>query len=199
MSNDPVSNDPVSNGAANNDAVSNGAVGNHAGDDARVKNDVESKHADHRFTTRSEFETHFMQCVSLSKANLSLFDPDFAVFPLGSSATDAALRHFLGQGGHLQIAMHRTEVIERQYPRFMRLLKDYGHRMECRVTSRPLRTLTDSFCIGDNVHIVRRFHSDHMRGEAVMNDPLATEISRERFTGIWAESLPGLHATTTGL
>jgi hypothetical protein len=158
-----------------------------------------SNDADNRFTTRTEFEAHFLACVAQSNATLAMFDPDFAVFPLGSSDTDAALRHFLGRGGHLQMAMHRTELIERQYPRFLRLLKDYSHRIECRVTSRPLRTLTDSFCIGDDRHIVRRFHSDHMRGEAVVNAPLATEISRERFIGIWAESLPGLHATTTGL
>lgn len=152
-----------------------------------------------RFTTRAEFERHFLACVAQSNATLSLFDPDCSVFPLGSSETDAALRHFLGRGGHLQLAMHQTEFIQRQYPRFLRLLKDYSHRIECRVTNRPLRTLTDSFCIGDGKHIVRRFHSDHMRGEAVFSAPLATEISRERFIGIWAESLPGLHATTTGL
>ena len=155
--------------------------------------------AENRFTTRTEFDSHFLACVALSNATLSLFDPDFAVFPLGSSATDAALRAFLGRGGHLQMAMHQTELIEREYPRFLRLLKDYSHRIECRVTGRQLRTLTDSFCIGDGQHIVRRLHSDHMRGEAVFNAPLATDISRERFTGIWAESLPGLHATTTGL
>lgn len=155
--------------------------------------------AEHRFSTRAEFETHFLACVAQSNATLAWFDPDFAVFPLGSSATDAALRAFLGRGGVLQMAMHQTELIGRQYPRFLRLLKDYSHRIECRVTNRQLRTLTDSFCIGDGVHIVRRFHSDHMRGEAVFNAPLSTEISRERFLGIWAESLPGLHATTTGL
>lgn len=155
--------------------------------------------AENRFTTRAEFEGHFLACIAQSQASLALFDPDFAVFPLGSSATDAALRHFLGRGGHLQMAMHQSEHIERQYPRFMRLLQDYSHRIECRVTSRQLRNLTDSFCIGDGQHIVRRFHSDHMRGEAVFNAPLATEISRERFVGIWAESMPGLHATTTGL
>ena len=158
-----------------------------------------SDEADKRFTTRTEFESHFLACIAQSNATLSLFDPDFAVFPLGSSETEAALRRFLGQGGHLQVAMHQSAHIERHYPRFMRLLKDYSHRIECRVTNRQLRTLTDSFCIGDGQHIVRRFHSDHMRGEAVFNAPLATEISRERFIGIWAESLPGLHATTTGL
>ncbi len=157
------------------------------------------ENADNRFTTRKEFEGHFLACVAQSNATLQLFDPDFAVFPLGSSETDAALRHFLGRGGHLDMAMHQTNVIEREYPRFMRLLKDYSHRIGCRVTGRQLRTLTDSFCIGDGQHIVRRFHSDHMRGEAVFNTALATEVSRERFIGIWAESLPGLHATTTGL
>jgi hypothetical protein len=152
-----------------------------------------------KFDTRAELEVHFHQVIARSKAMLELFDPDFSIFPLGSLETDAALRKFLAAGGHMHVAMHDTAVIERQYPRFLRLLKDYSHRMQCRVTNRPLRTLTDSFVIGDHVHIARRFHSDHMRGEAAFNAPLATEISNERFIGIWAESLPGLSASTTGL
>lgn len=155
--------------------------------------------ADPRFNSRAELETHFMTCVARSNATLAVFDPDCSVYPLGSSDTDAALRLFLHRGGHLRLAMHDTTHIERNCPRFMRLLQDYSHRIECRVTNRPLRTLTDSFCIGDDAHIVRRFHSDHLRGEAVFDSPAATEISRERFAGIWAESLPGLHATVTGL
>lgn len=152
-----------------------------------------------KFDTRAECEAHFLDCIARSKATLAMFDPDFAVFPLGSSQTDAALRHFLSLGGHIQLAMHQTGHIERHYPRFLRLLQDYSHRIECRLTNRPLKTLTDSFCIGDHKHIVRRFHSDHMRGAAAFDSPAETEISNERFIGIWAESLPGLHATTTGL
>ena len=152
-----------------------------------------------KFDTRAEFGKHFLEVIAHSKAQLVLFDPDFSVFPLGSPDSDAALRHFFALGGHMHIAMHETALIERQYPRFLRLLRDYSHRIECRVTNRPLRTLTDSFVIGDHVHIARRFHSDHMRGEAALNAPLATEISNERFIGIWAESTPGLSATTTGL
>jgi hypothetical protein len=152
-----------------------------------------------RFASHAEFEAHFLDCVARSNASLLMFDPDFAVFPLGSSVADEALRAFLARGGHIQMAMHATAHIERDYPRFLRLLKDYSHRIECRVTNRQLRTLTDSFCIGDGIHIVRRFHSDHMRGEAAFNAPLSTEISNERFVGIWAESMPGLHATVTGL
>jgi hypothetical protein len=152
-----------------------------------------------KFNSQGECSAHFSALIARSNASLLMFDPDFEVFNLGLSDNDAALRHFLGRGGHMQLAMHETGHIERHYPRFMQLLRDYGHRIECRVTSRPLRTLTDSFCIGDGVHIVRRFHSDHMRGEAAFDSPNSTEISNERFIGIWAESLPGLQGSTTGL
>ena len=152
-----------------------------------------------KFSSHAEFEAHFAQCLAISRSTLQLFDPDFAVFPLGSSATDAALRQYLAGGGTIQMAMHRSGLIERQYPRFLRLLRDYNHQIECRITQRNLHTLTDSFCIGDRVHIVRRFHADHMRGEAAWHTPLATEISLERFASIWVESISGLHPTTTGL
>jgi hypothetical protein len=49
------------------------------------------------------------------------------------------------------------------------------------------------------VHIVRRYHSDHMRGEAAFDTPAAAELARERFAAIWDESRPALHPTTTGL
>ena len=152
-----------------------------------------------RFASRQEFGEHLRHCIERSTATLQMFDPDFAVFPLGASDVDPLLRDFLRKGGQLYLAMHQSGHVERHYPRFLRLLKEYSHRIECRVTSRNLHQLTDSFCIGDDRHIVRRFHSDHMRGEAAFNMPQSTEISAERFRGIWAESLPGLHATTTGL
>jgi hypothetical protein len=151
------------------------------------------------FSTRRECEAHFRACIAASSMRLQLFDPDFAVFPLGALDVDTALRAFLAKGGTLQLAMHSGAYIERHYPRFLRLLRDYSHRVECRVTPRNLRTLSDSFCIGDDVHLVRRFHSDHLRGDAAFHTPTATEIARERFAAIWAESAPGLHATTTGL
>jgi hypothetical protein len=152
-----------------------------------------------RFSTHLEFGARLRECIARSHAALQLFDPDFRVYPLGQSDVDAALRQFLAGGGTLQLAMHRGEHVAREYPRFVRLLKEFGHRIECRATPVSLHQLTDSFCIGDRVHIVRRFHSDHMGGEASFDAPLATEISLERFGAIWLESRPCLHPTTTGL
>jgi hypothetical protein len=153
----------------------------------------------HRFDTQREINAHLLACIVRSRASLHLFDPDFHIFNLGHSETDAALRQFLLRGGSLQLAMHRADLIERSYPRFINLLKDFSHRIECRLTSKNLHHLTDSFCVGDRTHIVRRFHCDHLRGEAVFGTPEAAEISLERFEGIWAESRPGLQASTTGL
>lgn len=152
-----------------------------------------------KFTSRSEFEALWRELLLQTRSTLLLFDPDFAVVPLGASDVDAVLRRFLQGGGTVRLALHRPQVIERDYPRFLQLLKDYNHRIECRATARNLHQLTDSFSIGDRVNIVRRYHSDHLRGEAAFGLAEAADISQERFDAIWAESAPTLHPTTTGL
>ena len=151
------------------------------------------------FNSRTEFAAQVHACMGRARQTLDLFDPDFALFGLGSSDVDRILRNFLTGGGRLRLAMHRTTHLERDCPRFIRLLRDLGHQVECRATNRSLRQLTDSFCIGDGVDIVRRFHSDHARGEASFGVPGAADISKERYAGIWDESVSVLHPTTTGL
>jgi len=149
--------------------------------------------------SRAGYAEQFAAVIARSRRSLQLFDPDAAIFPLGNSDIDALLRHFLAGGGTLQVALHSAAHVERHYPRFMRLAQDFGHLVAVRLTPRSLHLLTDSFCIGDGVHIVRRYHCDHLRGEAVFDAPLSTEISLERFGAIWSESLPGLATSTTGL
>ena len=152
-----------------------------------------------RFDTRAEFQRHLRAALERAQASLDLFDPDFAMFPLGDPDVDAILRRLLQGGGLLRLAMHDSAHIERHYPRFLRLLRDHGQRIACRVTHRGIRQLTDSFCIADDRHLVRRFHSDHLRGEAAFDALREIDIPRARFLAIWEESAPGLHATTTGL
>jgi hypothetical protein len=152
-----------------------------------------------RFDSRAEFQRQLRAVLARAQVSLDMFDPDFALFPLGDPDVDATMRGFLQGGGVIRLAMHGSAHIERHYPRFLRLLRDHSHRIECRITHRGIRQLTDSFCIADGLHLVRRFHSDHLRGEAAFDAPQETELPRERFSAIWEESQPGLHATTTGL
>jgi hypothetical protein len=152
-----------------------------------------------RFDTRAEFQRLLAAVLARAQVSLELFDPDFALFRLGDPDIDAILRRYLAGGGQLRLAMHTGEHIERHCPRFLRLLREHGHRIECRITHKGLRQLTDSFCIADALHLVRRFHSDHLRGEAAFDAAQETDIPRERFGAIWEESKPGLHVSTTGL
>ncbi len=152
-----------------------------------------------RFDTRRDCETQWRAVLERARRRLDMFDPDFAVFPLGSLDADARLRAFLGDGGRLRLALHDSAHIERHYPRFLRLLRDYGHLVECRQTPRSLRQLTDSFCIADDVHVLRRFHSGHLRGEAAFEAPEAADLPAHRFAAIWEESRLILTPTVTGL
>src|SRR5450830_2136025 len=101
------------------------------------------------FSTRAEFQQHLATCLSRAQHTLQLFDPDYSIWQLGSSATEAELRRFLHAGGRLQLVAHDGHHLEREAPRFLRLLKDYNHLIELRRTSQQLRQLTDSFCIAD--------------------------------------------------
>jgi hypothetical protein len=151
------------------------------------------------FDTRAGFQQQLGALFKRSFVTLDLFDPDFALFQLGTPEMDAELRRLLHAGGMLRLVMHSASHLERHAPRFLRLVRDYSHRVECRVTPRSLRQLSDSFAIGDGLHLVRRFHSDHLRGEAAFDAPEEIELPRERFVAIWAESQPGLQPTITGL
>lgn len=151
------------------------------------------------FDTRAGFQAALESCLSRSRLTLAMFDPDFGSWELGSARTDALLRTFLRHGGRLRLAAHGNARVERDAPRFLRLLQDYSHLIECRLTNRSIAHLTDSFCIGDEQHLVRRFHSDYFRGEANFHAPSSTQTELERYQTIWAETRPGLQAGVTGL
>jgi hypothetical protein len=151
------------------------------------------------FDTRAAFQEQLRACMASARLTLRMFDPDFSLWELGSTQMDTLLRRFLSHHGKLELVAHSNAQLELHAPRFLRLLADYSHAIECRVTAPSLKLLTDSFCVADQRHIVRRFHADHLRGQAVYDSEPDTQVPLERFAAIWAETLPGLHAGTTGL
>jgi hypothetical protein len=154
-----------------------------------------------KFSLPMEFGDLLRQCFARSQLRLQLFDPDFTSWAMGSAEVTGILRTFLlaNKKSRIELAMHKQDFLERECPRFMRLLTDFSHAIECRITPKNLRQLTDSFCIADDLHIVRRFHCDHFRGEAVFDNVNATLIWSERFAEIWKEAGPALRVSTFGL
>ena len=60
------------------------------------------------FTTKGGFVEQLTACLPRAEHALRLFDPDFAIWNLGGSATDAMLRRFLRGGGRLSL-IHISE------------------------------------------------------------------------------------------
>jgi hypothetical protein len=154
------------------------------------------------FSSQGEFTRQLLQCFSRAQTRLQLIDPNFSQWGFDHSETFQALRYFLlaSRKNRLQILYHKGNYLERECLRFMPLLSNFSHAIECRVIPRNLSHLTDSFCLADNdQHIVRRYHCDHFRGEAAFDMPDATQVSAKRFADIWLESDIGLQGSRTGL
>lgn len=157
--------------------------------------------AKHAFDSREQFHAQLRLCLARAERTLQLLDPDFAAWPLGASDVTQALKRFLLSNGsnRVQLILHSPRHVQQHYPRFMELLADFSHGIECRITPANLRHLTDSFCIADQLHGVRRFHSAFFRGEASFGDAAALDVCQERFAALWEESRSGLHGSTLGL
>jgi hypothetical protein len=152
-----------------------------------------------RFDTRSALQAQWRALLNRATHRLDLFDPDFAHFPLGAPDVEATLRAFLRGGGLLRLALHDPIYIERACPRFLGIVRYYSEQVECRRSPRSLRHLSDSFALADGLHVVRRFHCDHMRGEAAVDAPAEVELPAYRFDALWEESTATLSPTVTGL
>lgn len=154
-----------------------------------------------RFSLPSEFHNLLEQCLGRADSVLQMFDPNFSSWGWDHTEPFQLMRHFLlaRRGNKIQIAYHHDEYLERECARFMPFLVDFSHAVECRQTPRNLRQLTDSFCLADDRHVVRRFHCDHFRGEAVFDSQVACQIPAKRFDDIWVESDPGLQSGRVGL
>ena len=152
-----------------------------------------------RFDTRSALQAQWRALLDRAIHRLDLFDPDFVHYPLGAPDVEAALRAFLRGGGLLRLALHDPTYIERACPRFLGIVRYYSEQVECRRSPRSLRHLSDSFALADGLHVVRRFHCDHMRGEAAFDAPAEVELPAYRFDALWEESTATLSPTVTGL
>jgi hypothetical protein len=152
-----------------------------------------------RFDMRRDLQLQWRALLARATTRLDLFDPDYSVFPLGAPDVEATLRAFLQGGGMLRLALHDTRFIQQSCPRFLGLARYYGERIECRQSPRSLRHLSDSFALADGMHVVRRFHCDHMRGEAAFDSPGAVELPAQRFEALWEESCVTLSPSVTGL
>jgi hypothetical protein len=156
-----------------------------------------------RFATRAEFDAQLLAALGSAQREIWLADADFSRWPLNSPAIEEAMQRFLltSRANRLHLITATPHHLTQQAPRFMRLLRTFGHSLFCRQVPEQvaLRFAEDcSIGIVDRARMVRRFHRDTMRGVAEFH-PNEVGPWVDQFQSLWDESTPGISATTLGL
>lgn len=153
------------------------------------------------YELRSEFQAALQEVLTCAEAELLLFDPTYADWPIETEVFEAALVAFVTRSPRAQLRMVITEVdrINRDYPRLARFLRDYSHRAECRVTPEPYAGLDETMLIADRTSAVRRPVTTRYRGVVRLLDPEYAGAQRERFEELWQDAHGRYAPTTLGL
>jgi len=153
-----------------------------------------------RVETLAEQVAALDSLVALGRARIQLFDVDLAQGGWNRRERTDALDRFLRQpNARLDVIVHDTRWIEANAPRFVALLRRFGHAMTLYRTGAEARGAMDPLVIVDQRHFVHRFHIDRPRAAVAMDMPSAARPLCARFEEIWATGEPGLAGTVLGL
>jgi len=138
--------------------------------------------------------------VALARARLQVFDVDLSQGGWDRPERIDALTRFLrGRNARFDVIVHDTRWLEASAPRFVALLRQFGHGMTVYKTGAEARSAMDPLCIADARHYVHRFHVERPRAAVAVDMPQATRPLCSRFEEIWATGEPGLAGTVLGL
>lgn len=138
--------------------------------------------------------------LAAARRELRIFDQDLSDMGLDTPPRIAALTTFLGAGrGRLSVILHDTAYLEQRMPRFINLLRLYGHALEVRRTAEHLRQVADCWVLADQATGAIRFHADHPRGKLVLATPAEVLPWWQRFDELWLSGEPCSPGAATGL
>jgi hypothetical protein len=138
--------------------------------------------------------------VALARVRLQVFDVDLSEGGWDRPERVDALARFLrGRNARFDVIVHDTRWLEASAPRFVALLRQFGHAMTVYRTGAEARGAMDPLCIVDGRHYVHRFHVERPRAAVAIEMPQAARPLCARFEEIWATGEPGLAGTVLGL
>src|SRR5262249_51185633 len=111
------------------------------------------------------------------------------------------LRQFLlaHRSNRLFIVVHDADPIERDRPRMVELVRQFGTAVRIHATLTPAKHVYDPFVVFDANHYLHRFHYRFLRAALGTNDILGAQQLLDRFTEIWEASILAVSAGSSGL
>jgi hypothetical protein len=141
------------------------------------------------------------EVIASAQRTLRIFDISLSNRGFNSPARAEKLRHLLvaGRAHRILIALHDTELLERENPRLLMLLRQFPMSIEIHRTLAQARDAADPFVIADDHSVWRQLHYAQPRSIVALHSPADALPIVQRFEEIWDLSEPAVSATTTGL
>ena len=141
------------------------------------------------------------EVIGAAERTLRIFDISLSNRGFNTPARADRLREFLvrGRAHRLLIALHETELLERENPRLLRLLRQFPMSIEIHRTLAQARNATDPFVLADDHSVWHQLHFEQPRAVVALRSPADALPIAQRFEEIWDLSEPAVSATTLGL
>jgi hypothetical protein len=141
------------------------------------------------------------EVIATAQQTIRVFDISLTNRGFNSPARAAQLRDFFvrGRAHRLLIALHETELLDRECPRLLVLLRQFPMSIEIHRTIAQARNAADPCVIADDHSVWHQLHFEQPRAVVALHSATDTLPIRQRFDEIWDLSEPAVSATTLGL
>ena len=152
-------------------------------------------------SSRREYLDAFDRLTGLVQRELRIFDPNGFHLRINSPQRCELLRAFLlrGRNNRLYVALHDTDYLRNNCPRFMELLQHFSDRVFIRQTQGEAARAQDCMILADRLHFVRRPVHAQPRGAFTLHDDKHSQGIYLRYLEIWDSSVTAVSPTTSGL
>ena len=141
------------------------------------------------------------EVVGTAQRAIRVFDISLSNRGFNSPSLAEKLRQFLvaGRAHRLFIALHNTDLLERESPRLLQLLRQFPMSIEIHRTLAQARNAMDPFVVADDHSVWHQHHHEQPRAIVALRSPADATPIMQRFDEIWELSEPAVSATTLGL
>ena len=141
------------------------------------------------------------EVIGTAQRSIRVFDMSLSNRGFNSPAVAERLRQFFvaGRAHRLFIALHNTDLLERECPRLLALLRQFPMSIEIHRTLAQARTAMDPFVVADDHSVWHQLHHEQQRAIVAIHSPADAQPIMQRFEEIWEFSEPAVSATTLGL
>ncbi|HSN22067.1 MAG TPA: hypothetical protein VLS49_15395 [Usitatibacter sp.] len=141
------------------------------------------------------------EVIDAAHQTIRIFDVNLGGRGFDSPSRAEKLRAFLvaGRSHRILIALHDTDLLERECPRLLALLRQFPMSIEIHRTLGEARNANDPFVLADDHSVWHQQHHQQPRAIVALHSPPDALPIAQRFAEIWDLSEPSVSATTLGL